>query len=113
MLKEVVEFLLIRSKFLPRHVSAYVCHLQGSWVPDKLLKQCSVLWACADYDPSRAASCSDDFHLNGILDFPPFGVHCIEFLPVIFPIMGLLPFPAPFVILCLPLTVVRSCTLSM
>jgi hypothetical protein len=26
-------------------------------VPDKLLKQCSVLWACADYDPSRVASC--------------------------------------------------------
>jgi hypothetical protein len=24
--------------------------LRGSWVPDKLLKQCSVLWACADYD---------------------------------------------------------------
>jgi hypothetical protein len=37
-----------------RHV---VDILSGSWVPDKLLKQCSVLWACADYDPSRVASC--------------------------------------------------------
>jgi hypothetical protein len=26
-------------------------------VPDKLHKQCSVLWASADYDPSRVASC--------------------------------------------------------
>jgi hypothetical protein len=26
-------------------------------VPDKLLKQYSVLWACADYDQSRLASC--------------------------------------------------------
>jgi hypothetical protein len=25
-------------------------------VSDKLLKQCSVLWACADYDPSIVAS---------------------------------------------------------
>jgi hypothetical protein len=25
-------------------------------VPAKLLKQCSVLWACADYDPSRVTS---------------------------------------------------------
>jgi hypothetical protein len=29
LLKEVVDFLLIRSKFLPRHVSAYGCHPQG------------------------------------------------------------------------------------
>jgi hypothetical protein len=34
-----------------------VAVLRGSRVPDKLLKQCSVLWACADYDPSRVASC--------------------------------------------------------
>jgi hypothetical protein len=26
-------------------------------VPDKLLKQCYVSWACADYDPSRVTSC--------------------------------------------------------
>jgi hypothetical protein len=26
-------------------------------VPDTLFKQCSVLWACADYDPSLVASC--------------------------------------------------------
>jgi hypothetical protein len=26
-------------------------------VPDKLLKQCSVLWTCADYDLPRVASC--------------------------------------------------------
>jgi hypothetical protein len=37
-----------------RHMLAI---LKGSWVPDKLLKQCSVSWACADYDPSRASSC--------------------------------------------------------
>jgi hypothetical protein len=29
MLKEVVDFLLIRSKFLPRHVTAYGCHRHG------------------------------------------------------------------------------------
>jgi hypothetical protein len=29
-------------------------------VPDKLLKQCSVLWACADYGPSRVASGPED-----------------------------------------------------
>jgi hypothetical protein len=28
-----------------RHMAAI---LRGSWVPDKLLKQCSVIWACAD-----------------------------------------------------------------
>jgi hypothetical protein len=37
-----------------RHMVAI---LTGSWVPDKLLEQCSVLWACADYDPSCVASC--------------------------------------------------------
>jgi hypothetical protein len=26
--------------------------------PDKLLKQCSVLWVCANYDTSHVASCS-------------------------------------------------------
>jgi hypothetical protein len=29
MLKEVVDFVLIRYKFLPRHVSAYGCHPLG------------------------------------------------------------------------------------
>jgi hypothetical protein len=36
-----------------RHMVAI---LRGSWVPDKLLKQCSVLWECGDYDPSHAVS---------------------------------------------------------
>jgi hypothetical protein len=39
-----------------RHMVAI---LRGSWVPDKLLKQCSVLWARVDYDPSRVASWLD------------------------------------------------------
>jgi hypothetical protein len=44
MLKQVVNFLLIRSKFYPNmfwHVFAILC---------------SVLWACADYDPFRVAN---------------------------------------------------------
>jgi hypothetical protein len=48
MLKEVVDFLLICSKFFYPDM---LC------VPDKLLKQCSVLWACADHDPSCVANC--------------------------------------------------------
>jgi hypothetical protein len=36
-----------------RHMVAI---LRGSWVLDKLRKQWSALWACADYDPSRVAS---------------------------------------------------------
>jgi hypothetical protein len=38
--------------------------LRGSWVPDKLLKQCSVLWACADYDPSCVVSCRLPRHVS-------------------------------------------------
>jgi hypothetical protein len=37
-----------------RHTAAI---FRGSWVSDKLLKQCPVSWACADYDPCRVASC--------------------------------------------------------
>jgi hypothetical protein len=51
-------FLLIRSNFFyPDMVRHMVAILRGLWVPDELLKRCSVLWACADYDPSRVASC--------------------------------------------------------
>jgi hypothetical protein len=51
-------FLLIRSNFFyPDMFRHMVAILRGSWVPDKLLKQCAVLWACADYDPSHVASC--------------------------------------------------------
>jgi hypothetical protein len=42
--------------FYPDMFRHMVAILRGSWVPDKLLKQRSVLWACADYDPSRVAS---------------------------------------------------------
>jgi hypothetical protein len=51
MLQEVMEFFKwIRSKFsYPDMFRHMVAILRGSWVPDKLLKQCSVLWACADY----------------------------------------------------------------
>jgi hypothetical protein len=37
-----------------RHMVAI---FRSSLVPDNLLKQCSVLWVCADYDTSRVASC--------------------------------------------------------
>jgi hypothetical protein len=50
-LKEVVDFLLTRSKFYPDVFRHMVAILRGSWVPYKLPRQCSVLWACADYDP--------------------------------------------------------------
>jgi hypothetical protein len=42
---------------LPQHVSANGCHLQGVVGAFKLHKQCLCVWACADYDPSRVASC--------------------------------------------------------
>jgi hypothetical protein len=57
MLKEVVDFLLIRSKFSPDMFRHMVAILRGSWVPYKLPKRCSVLWMCADCAPSRVASC--------------------------------------------------------
>jgi hypothetical protein len=51
-------FLLICSKFFyPDIFRHLVAILRGSWVPDKLLKLCYVLRACADYDPSHVASC--------------------------------------------------------
>jgi hypothetical protein len=51
-------FLLIRYKFFyPDMFQHIVAILRGSWVPDKLLKQCSVLWVCADCDLSHVASC--------------------------------------------------------
>jgi hypothetical protein len=50
MLKEVVDFLLIISKFYPDMFQQMVAILRGSWVPYKLPKWHSVLWACADYD---------------------------------------------------------------
>jgi hypothetical protein len=57
MLKEVVDFLLICSKFYPDMLWHMIAILRGSWVPYKLPKRCSVLWACADYDSSCMASC--------------------------------------------------------
>jgi hypothetical protein len=45
--------------FYPNMFRHMVAILRGSWVPDKLLKKCPVLWACADYDPSRVATCLD------------------------------------------------------
>jgi hypothetical protein len=44
-------------KFYPDMFRHMVAILRGSWVPYKLPKWCSVQWACADYDPSRVASC--------------------------------------------------------
>jgi hypothetical protein len=43
--------------FYPDMFRHMVAILRGSWVPYKLLKQCSVLWVCADSDPSRVAYC--------------------------------------------------------
>jgi hypothetical protein len=42
--------------FYPDMFRHMITILRGSWVLDKLLKQCSVLWACADYDLSRVTS---------------------------------------------------------
>jgi hypothetical protein len=59
MLKEVVDVLLIRCNFLyPDMFRHMVAILRRSWMPDKRLKQCSVLWVCTDYDPSRVARAS-------------------------------------------------------
>jgi hypothetical protein len=58
MLKEVADILLTRSKFFyPDMFRHIVAILRGSRLSDKLLKQCSVLWTCADYDPSRVTIC--------------------------------------------------------
>jgi hypothetical protein len=57
-LKEAVDVLLIRFKFFyPDMFWHMVAMPRGSWLPDKLLKQCSMLWLCADYDPHCVASC--------------------------------------------------------
>jgi hypothetical protein len=37
-------FIINTFQILSRYVSAYGCHPQGSWVPYKLPKPCSVLW---------------------------------------------------------------------
>jgi hypothetical protein len=57
------------------------------------------------YKNGDTVCCSTCYHvlwwlaLERDTRLPPFGLYCIEFLPVILPIMGRLPFPAPFVIL--------------
>jgi hypothetical protein len=56
-LKGVVEFLLIRSKFYPEMFRHTVAILRRSQVLYKLPEGWSLLWACADYDPSSVASC--------------------------------------------------------
>jgi hypothetical protein len=42
--------------FYPDMFRHIVAILRGLWVPEKLLKQCSALWACVDYDPFRVAN---------------------------------------------------------
>jgi hypothetical protein len=42
--QEVVDFLLMRSKFYPDMFRHIVAILRGSWVPSKLPKRCSVFW---------------------------------------------------------------------
>jgi hypothetical protein len=69
------------------------------------LKPATILRA-GRYKNGDTVCCSMRYHVLRWLSpekdtrLPPFAVHCIEILPVIFHIMWRLPFPVPFVILC-------------
>jgi hypothetical protein len=55
LIKEVVDFLLMRSKILP-HVSASGCHLQVVVGALYATQAMLCVWEYTDYDPSRVAN---------------------------------------------------------
>jgi hypothetical protein len=57
-------FFINTFQFYPEMLRHTVANLRESWVPYKLPKRCSMLWAYADYESSRVASCGMCPHVD-------------------------------------------------